>query len=190
MRKDARILSLWKRVAVLLFATFDYMCSLVCCTNVRGWVDVQGFIGMRKYKLPQGQIITQIHNGYKYPCAGVLVCCKRPKWREPEIVLYWMKGFLPLLNTLHHHFLFCSVLFNSLPFTAKMNLKLTHITVLIGLNDAPHYTLYDIPPHRTAPNSLKRVHSFVPSSRHTRKKGWALFFSFRPCVHTQTHEDI
>lgn len=37
------------------------------CMGVRVFVcawDVLGFIGMRIYKLPQGQIIIQIHNGY------------------------------------------------------------------------------------------------------------------------------
>lgn len=186
MRKDARILSLVETSGcfVVCYIRLYVLTRLYCMSVRRGVVDVQGL-----YRNEEIQITSRANNHTNTQrllvWVGVLRCeFAKDQNGKNEIVLCWMKGFylcLTLSIIISCSVWFCSVLFSSLPFTAKMNLKLTHITVLIGLNDAhTHYTLY----HTTPCHTKEIPHSFIPSSRHPEKRDESHFLAFG---HAYTH---
>lgn len=135
MRKNTRILTVTSGCFTVLHSI---MCSFWYSVYVVRVYECVGFIGMRKYKLPQGQIIIQTTTDTSI---NVSVCwfeLQRARGkRRAKKKLCDSEGVFYLCSTLHH----LSVLshFHSL---CKNEFKKCYITVLIiGLNDTiQHHT--------------------------------------------------
>lgn len=105
MRKNARIPSYTESSGLCCCLLHSIVCSLSHC--------VMWCVGL--YRNEEIQITsrannhTNIYNGYKYQCVSVLMrfwISMNRRERDKKGLCY-TERFLPLLNTLHHHFLFC-----------------------------------------------------------------------------------